>query len=439
MVLFSINLSNPRFWAGTGILLTCALGVTWFFSPGLPVLIGPWATASSKAMGQDIFEHEWQPGDSLAGGDGVGPVFNAQSCVACHFQGGVGGGGDNSHNVRAFEVMPTANSRTVKSGVVHKGAIDLSLKESDKTVHDVFPVIKGGRSTFSNCSIVLSDFDPVVFEDVNSTALFGAGWIDCIPEKALTSNRLGRMTRGAAKEIMADFSDVPIGRLRILPDGRIGKFGWKGQAATLEEFVASACSNELGLGTPSKEQAKPLGCPDYPSAAPDLNRKQFKSLVAFVSTLPRPVEIKPTEPAARDQAAKGKELFTAIGCATCHVPDMGGVKGVYSDFMLYTLEDEIGDGSGGYGSPASPQFPLPEDHPRPSEWKTPALWGVADSAPYMHDGSSPTLQDAIMRHRRDAKSVLDRYNKLCPKEQQALLAFLMTLKAPQDAAPLAKK
>ena len=40
-----------------------------------------------------MFEREWQPNDPLAHGDGLGPVFNAKSCAACHFQGGVGGGG----------------------------------------------------------------------------------------------------------------------------------------------------------------------------------------------------------------------------------------------------------------------------------------------------------------------------------------------------------
>jgi CxxC motif-containing protein (DUF1111 family) len=443
MVLFSINLSNPRFWVGTGTLLAAALAVAWVFSPGLPVMIGPWATASTKEAGREVFEHEWEPNDALAnGGDGVGPVYNARSCVACHFQGGVGGGGDNAHNVRAFEVLPTANSREVKSGVVHAAAIDPKLQESDALVHQLFPVIKGStRSNMGNCGVIsVPDFDPVVFEEVNSTALFGVGWIDCIPDKAIESNRTHRMLSGAANEMRADFSDLPIGRARYLPDGRLGKLGWKAQAATLEDFVATACSNELGLGTPAKEQAKPLARPDYPASAPDLNRKQFKSLVAFVSTLPRPVEVEPSDSAGKTQAAQGKQLFGSVGCAVCHVPDMGGVKGVYSDFLLYKLEDENGNrDGGGYGSAPSPQFPLPEDHPSPNEWKTPPLWGVADSAPYFHDGKSPTLHDAILRHKGNAKTVSERYEALTPAEKQALLAFLGTLKAPPNAIPVAKK
>jgi CxxC motif-containing protein (DUF1111 family) len=441
--MFSINLSNPRLYVGMGTLLACALAVSWVFLPGLPVLIGPWALDSTKAAGKEVFEHEWEPNDSLAnGGDGVGPVYNAKSCVACHFQGGVGGGGDNAHNVRTFEVMPTADSPQVRSGVVHATAIDPALQEDDSLVHRLFPILKGSTQTVvsNGCSgtVTIPDFDPVVMQEVNTTALFGAGWIDCISDKAIESNRTRRMAAGAAKEMMADFSDLPIGRLRILPDGRLGKFGWKAQAATLEDFVATACSNELGLGTPSKEQAKPLSRPDYPASAPDLNRKQFNSLVAFVATLPKPVEVAPSNPAELTQATEGKKLFQSTGCAVCHVPELGGVKGVYSDFLLYKLEDENGNGDGGYGGP-SKQFPLPPEHPSPNEWKTPPLWGVADSAPYFHDGGSPTLQAAILRHQGQAKPVTERYSKMSEAEQQALVAFLRTLKAPPNAAKVAQK
>lgn len=433
--MLSINLSNPRFWVGTGILLTSFLTVAWFLSPGLPVLIGPWAFASTRAMGKELFEHQWQPRDARAGGDGIGPVFNALSCVACHSQGGVGGGGDESHNVRTFEVMPTPSSPTVRSGVVHAAAIDPTLQETDEVVRQLFPIIKGGRTIVNNCSVVRGDFDPVIFGEVNSTALFGAGWIDCIPDHAIRSHRTRRLLSGVAKELVLEFNEITPGRLRELPGG-VGRFGWKGQAASLEDFVAGACSNELGLGTPVREQARPLHQPSYPAVAPDLNHRQFNSLVAFVATLSRPVEVISSDPAARQQAAQGKNLFSSIGCALCHVPDMGGVQGVYSDFLLYSLEDAVA-GSSDYGAPL-PQFPIPVDQPLPSEWKTPALWGVADSAPYFHDGRSPTLQDAILRHRGDARSVTDRYTKLSVEDQHLLLTFLMTLKAPPEAA-MAKK
>jgi CxxC motif-containing protein (DUF1111 family) len=282
---------------------------------------------------------------------------------------------------------------------------------------------------------------PVRTESVQTTALFGAGWIDLISERAILRNARNRGLKALAGELSLNFQDIPVGRVRHV-EGGVGKFGWKAQSATLKEFIAMACSNELGLGTPMSEQAKPLAAPGH-AAAPDLDKKQFRALVAFVKTLPKPVEAEPDRPADRDAAAHGKELFGSIGCAVCHVPDLGGVRGVYSDFLLYTLDDPLppggSGGGGGYGNDPPPQLQLPprtESDPRPEEWKTPPLWGVADSAPYMHDGSAATLRDAIQRHRGDAKSVTQRFQSLPAGDQAAVVAFLGTLKAPPDALPL---
>ncbi len=221
----------------------------------------------------------------------------------------------------------------------------------------------------------------------------------------------------------------------MLPDGRVGKFGWKAQFATLEEFVAAACANELGLGNPRMEQARPMVRLAYPQVERDLTDAQFRSLVAFVDTLPRPVEAAPADPDRRRRSERGKALFREIGCAVCHTPDMAGVEGVYSDFLLHRLDDRSrGGGAGGYRE--TPPVPLPEEYPLPEEWKTPPLWGVADSAPYFHDGGSPTLESAVRRHHGDAESVTAAYLKLPADDRAALIDFLKTLRAPSDAEPV---
>jgi CxxC motif-containing protein (DUF1111 family) len=239
--------------------------------------------------------------------------------------------------------------------------------------------------------------------------------------------------KAVGRELSLDFNNVPTGRVPVTEDGRVGKFGWKGQFATLSEFVAAACANELGLGTPSMAQSAPLAARDYTSE-PDLDKKQFRQLVAFVKTLPKPIEENSSDPTI----AHGKELFNTVGCAVCHTPNIGGVKGVYSDFLLYSLDDPTPAGEG-YGLPPPKRLEVAErpDHlPKPEEWKTPALWGVTDSAPYFHDGASPTLESAIQRHRGDAKLVSTKYQELSREDQAAVIAFLKSLKAPPDALPL---
>jgi mono/diheme cytochrome c family protein len=411
-------------------VLTFASGwLLWTLAPAVPVLRAPQARAEVRQAGLELFVHQWQPHDPLAHSDGLGPVFNARSCVACHFQGGVGGGGSPKENVLAFEALPAPGRRDVQAGLVHKFAVEERFSERALVLQTLFPTVPNGAEIKGVCFVERHDFNPVRTQSLNSIALFGAGWIDRISVKAITHHRMRRSVAEIGKELGGDFHGIPPGRPRILPDGRIGKFGWKAQFATLEEFVAAACANELGLGTPRMEQAKPLGAAhSAPAAAsPDLDQTQFSALVAFVATLPRPQEIVPLGARERLEVERGRAVFEEVGCAACHTPDLGGVTGVYSDFLLHRIVDNRKSYT------ETPDVPPPPEHPLPDEWKTPPLWGVADSAPYFHDGAARTLEEAIVRHEGDAHASIEAYSKLPSDDRTALLRFLESLKAPADA------
>ena len=86
----------------------------------------------------------------------------------------------------------------------------------------------------------------------NTPALFGSRLIDEIPDEAIIAGeRRQRLKWGLAT---ADVEHAPVGRSLRLPDGRVGRFGWKGQTASLADFVQAACANELGLGNPGQAQ-----------------------------------------------------------------------------------------------------------------------------------------------------------------------------------------
>jgi CxxC motif-containing protein (DUF1111 family) len=430
-------LARSRRRVGLGLSVLSVSWIVWMLTPGIPVLWAPRVDASVREAGLALFEHEWMPGDSLASGDGLGPVYNERSCVACHFQGGVGGGGAAKQNVASFEALPVLGRSDVRGGVVHTFAVSKECRETPAGLHEFFPVIKGGLKIVGGCTIETRDFDPVHVQPVNPTALFGAGWVDRISGKSILHQGQQRLWQVIGKEVVGDeVSGARPGRARVLPDGRIGKFGWKAQFATLEEFVAAACANELGLGNPMMDQAKPWTRSAHAKVDADLDAKQFRALVGFCDTLPRPVEILPEDPRGRDQAERGKVVFAQIGCADCHTPDLGGVSGVYSDFLLHRV---VVDGKRTSGYSEEPPVPLPDDYPQPDEWKTPPLWGVADSAPYFHDGASPTLEVAIRRHKRDAESVTHAFETLDSGDRAAIIGFLKTLKAPAEAKPAESK
>src|SRR5579883_1680185 len=82
--------------------------------------------------GAELFAREWLPGDPRShGGDGLGPVYNETSCIACHHQGGVGGAGPVSTNVDILTAGTAATPvdlhpgfRISRSVLLHRFAVD---------------------------------------------------------------------------------------------------------------------------------------------------------------------------------------------------------------------------------------------------------------------------------------------------------------------------
>jgi hypothetical protein len=120
----------------------------------------------------------------------------------------------------------------------------------------------------------------------------------------------------------------------------------------------------------------------------------------------------------------GEGLFTTVGCADCHTPQMTTgshevaalhhqVVWLYSDLLLHdmgALADGIAQG------PASP-----------AQMKTAPLWGLRASAPYLHDGRAATVDAAISAHDGEASFARERYRGLTVAQRQQLLDFLGTL------------
>ncbi len=99
------------------------------------------------------------------------------------------------------------------------------------------------------------------------------------------------------------------GRVGRLKDGRIGRLGWKGQTASTEDFVLNACAVELGLEVPGHPQAVVPQAPKYRSPGLDLNAEECAALVAYVRSLPGPVERRASSVAESNQISAGKTAF----------------------------------------------------------------------------------------------------------------------------------
>jgi CxxC motif-containing protein (DUF1111 family) len=255
--------------------------------------------------------------------------------------------------------------------------------------------------------------------------LFGAGLVEAIPDEMITAledpdDRNGDGISGRAARVI----DIATGRERI------GRFGWKAQHATLLAFSGDAYRNEMGITNDLFRNEVAAGIDPEAmkrcdsTSDPEDKRDPLTGLRGIDAFEVFMKFLAPLDRGAIDNSAiEGENLFTAIGCASCHVPVLTTGQSpnptfdrrpvpLYSDLLLHDVA--TGDG-------------IPQASALHNEIRTPALWGLRFRRPLLHDGSAATAQQAILRHGNEAASAADNFRNLPAAQQAALLAFLDSL------------
>ena len=145
----------------------------------------------------------------------------------------------------------------------------------------------------------------VVVTQRNTPALFGDGLIDAISDETLVSHQREHSTAARLVGLNGARDGKVRGRVARLADGRIGRFGWKLEFATLNDFVKAACANELGLANPDRPQATPLGKPGYKEKGIDLTDEQCGVMTDFIRALPAPAQVVAVRPGPGGPGANG--------------------------------------------------------------------------------------------------------------------------------------
>lgn len=217
--------------------------------------------------------------------------------------------------------------------------------------------------------------------------------------------------------------------------------------------------------------------PDKDTRNDELSGAQLTAMSVYLTLLPMPIIDPPRSPELRAAWRDGLLAFDELGCQSCHKPrwelqhpiwDEHGEDATshvalqldlrkdirngpplrqfdvssnsyaifpFSDLRRHDMGSELADDT--HGKPPQPAAPdatrslyrqgpeIPESY-----FLTRPLWGLADTAPYLHDGRAPTLHDAIRLHGGEAKDSRDSYLKLPPQRQRALQVFLFSLTRP---------
>jgi CxxC motif-containing protein (DUF1111 family) len=341
-------------------------------APGGPETALDGAALDRFARGRALFDRD----AAISGG--LGPKFNGDSCRACHFDPVIGGAGPLDVNAM----------RTGKIG-------------ADGT----FEAYPGGTglaklTTFGH---VRPESEGNVFEPRQTPTALGLGVLDRIPEAAILEN---------ADPGDAD-GDGIAGVAQVLDDGRVGRFGWKAQVPSAREFVRDGMTNELGLTVPD-EPGLTFGATTDDDAAPDpeIGTADLDDVAFYLTNLAPPA------PEAGPESAPeaGAALFVQVQCDRCHIPALPGAETdvpAYTDLLLHRVGPDdvpgIVDGDAGQG-----------------HFRTPPLWGLRFSAPYMHDGRATTIEAAVRAHQGESEASRAAFDALPAADRALLLDFLAT-------------
>jgi len=351
--------------------------------------------------------------------DGIGPVFNASSCVTCHANPVTGG---------ASQITELRADHLDSNGVF---------------VNPTVP-INGGANMISGRSIIndravcpeAQEHLPAA-EDIRAfrAALntLGDGFVEAIDDSTLIAISQGQPAQSNGM-IAGEAIQVPV--LEAPGKTRVGRFGWKDQHSRLLSFVGDAYLNEMGVTNRLRPTDSTTVCKttsdleDKPDALGMANIDHFTQFIRGSKAPPRDAAL-----ASSADAQAGQGIFESIGCNICHVesittapagtvmnggmftvPDALGNKTIhpFSDFLLHNVR--TGDGIVQAGPPDTA-----------NKLRTAPLWSLRTRSRYMHDLASLTLENAIRRHRGEAREVTRQFRDLSAQEKQQLITFLQSL------------
>ena len=380
------------------------------------------ATAETRRMflvGNSFFTDARYPTGPHSGvRGGLGPLYHANSCAACHIRAGRGGlpvqppwtdepglllrisqPGADSHGgplpdpIYGVQLAPRAFAPEVPE-------IDarLSWEDTPGTYADGQPfslrrplpeISPWQRGQPSPSAMVSLRFAPPVF---------GLGLLEAIDEKDLLAQH---------------------GKPNFVWDAeanqrRLGRFGWKANIANLRQQTITAFAEDMGI--------------TRADSPPEISETQLRRVVTYLQALAPPGRRSLDDPSV----IRGESLFRQLQCASCHREtfttdarsDLAELRQQtihpYTDLLLHDLGEGLSDHRADHLATGS-------------EWRTAPLWGlglndtVNGHNALLHDGRARNASEAILWHGGEASAAAEAFRQLPAHQRQELLSFLRSL------------
>ncbi len=370
--------------------------------------------------------------------------LDGQTCLECHsiisrrtvpMKFGIGGvGGVNNSVIGAGGNTFVDLNLSLQSGGDSKKNID------GRVINPPFIFGSGGVEQVSN-EMTIELQAQIAAAPANTTTALNAKGVS-----------FGSITKDAAGDIVVDGDGNALGAegtfdLRAeSPDFMVvAPFGRKGDAKTTRTFDVGALSFHMGMAVDGGVDH------DNDGVVHEITEGELSALSVFVATTQTPIAKHP-----HGKALRGRQIIKDIGCTECHIPKME----TNSKFLGFRSPEIAQDPTANVHTTidltkkpmhfkrnhqGGVTVPLYADLKRhymgadlaefdgDSMFTTGRLWGVADTAPYLHDGRALTIIDAIKMHGQpdsEAFDAVNNFNGLSNSDQEAVLAFLDTLRTP---------
>lgn len=398
------------------------------------------------------------PGYAYTYYTGLGPIFNNNSCNACH--GGVGEGnppapGDPLVSMLFRLSVPGTDSlggpkpipgfggqlqNNAVQGVLPEGTVNINYTNLNLTFADGSPyqlqapnyTVTGTYMGFPGNGLISPRVAP---------RLIGLGFLEIIPASAIAASA-GSLPIGDTSQINGkpnyvwDYTTQSI---------QLGRFGWKAEQPTVKQQLCAAYQEDMGVTNSVFPQESSYGQSQYASYAgdpsPELPDSELYANVEYVQTLAVPAERNGSDP----QVIRGAQIFNSAGaqCASCHTPTIttpmvasyidqppsgdnpmtllvNTVIHPYTDMLLHDMGAGLADNRPTFSATGR-------------QWRTPPLWGIGlvpivdPAGQYLHDGRARNLMEAIMWHGGEAYNAKEYVRNLSASDRAALVAFLQSL------------
>lgn len=396
-------------------------------------------------VGDSFFTQNWVSAPaSTDARDGLGPTFNAQSCSSCHADDG--------------RAKPPSDDQDPERGLVLRlsvPGIDQAVPEpnyggqlQDRSINQIpaegriiirYQIIDGEYPDGTPYSLRAPTYsiDELAFGPIHpdtmlspriAPAVFGTGLLEAIPENTILTSQDPNDENG----------DGISGRANMVLNVhentlQIGRFGWKANHPTLEQQIASAFRNDIGI---TSNIFNYNNCPEIQtecSTAPDGGNPELPDdildrVTFYIQTL--------AVPAMRNvddsEVEQGARLFVTSGCAQCHTPMhitsqshpveplSGQTIFPYTDLLLHDMGEGLADSR-------------PDGLASGREWRTAPLWGIGlietvnGHTTLLHDGRARNIEEAILWHGGEAEKSRNIFMQLSIEDRKALIKFLRSL------------